>query len=273
MRAHGQFVDGDILAFGAVESKEFDGQHAGHAEGLGDGQAQLGSALGKFRCKAGGGGNGLGADAVFLTGLGNRPHLGLAGRTAGDQDGKLAGKFHLFLCHQRGSGLEQLGDQLKAIIGGGEPYALAVITTAAGLEAHAAIDGVEKGAGIGHRVDGGKARHGSAQRGELFAHLELILRIDEGGGLGLDVKSGVDKRGGVLVGHMLMLEGNGIRALCHAAQLLQGGVIPQHHVRGDLRGGGIRLASQNPQVNIEFRGGRLHHAGQLAVATNSYNRL
>ena len=36
---------------------------------------------------------------------------------------------------------------------------------------NAAIDGVEKGAGIGHRVNGGKARHGSAQRGELFAHL------------------------------------------------------------------------------------------------------
>ena len=77
----------------------------------------------------------------------------------------------------------------------------------------------------------------------------------------------------MLIGHMLMLEGNGVRAACCCEQILVVVVIAHHNIRGDLRGRRIRATSKNPQMNIEFRGGRLHHARQLTIATDSYNRF
>ena len=72
---------------------------------------------------------------------------------------------------------------------------------------------------------------------------------------------------------MLMLEGNRIRAAGCREQVLVLVVIAHHDIRGNLRGRRIRATSKNPQMNIEFSGGRLHHARQLTIATDSYNRF
>ncbi len=286
VRAHGQLVDGDILLNNRArragggsndgagvllrgEGKELHRQHAGNAKFGGHLDAHLHGALGQLRRKVRGGGKSLGADAVPLHGLGDRPDLHLAGGAAGDEHGQLAGEVDLFFGHERGIGRKQLSDERLQLLRGREPHAMAVVAAAAGFEAHETVDKRGEVPRILHRFDGGKARHWGAQLCHFLAHEQLVLRVEEGGRLGLDVEAVGDERLHVLGGNVLVLKGDCIRAFCGGGEHVEIVIVTENDVRDHLCGGLFRSGGQHAQVDVELGGGRLHHACKLAVSINS----
>ena len=286
VRAHGQLIDGDVFVGAHArraggrsddgagvllggKSKELNGQHASHTEFGGYLDTHLHSVLSKFWREVRGGRESLGTNAIALHGLGNRPGLNLTGRAAGHEYGELAGQVHLLFRHERRIGSKKLLYQRLQLLGSGEPHAVAIVATAAGLKAHTALDELSKRAGIVHRLDGGKARHRGAQFRKLLAHEQLVLRVEEGGRLGLDVVGGVDKRAHMLRRHVLVFKGHSIGTFGRLRQHLIVVVVTEDDVRDDLRGGLIRRGCQEAQMDIELSGGRLHHARELAVSKNS----
>lgn len=150
---------------------------------------------------------------------------------------------------------------------------MAVVTAAAGFEAHAPLDEFGESACILHRLDDGKARHRGAQFRKLLTHEQLVLRVEECGRLGLDVVGGVDKRAHMLRRYMLVFKGHRVCALCGLNQNVIVVVITKNDVGNDLRGGLARLGCQETQVDVELSRGRLHHARKLAISKNSNGRF
>mgnify|MGYP002759817321 CR=1 FL=1 len=290
VRAHGQLVNGDILLHhhaggtggrrdnGArillsTKSEEFNGQNAGHSELGGNLDTDLQSSLGQLRREVRGWGKSLGTNTLALDGLRHRPCLDLTGGAACHKYGQLPSQSDLFLGHERSIRGKKLFYQRFQLLGRGEPHAVAVIATAAGLEAHAAFNQLGESAGILHRLDGGEARHRGTQVGELLAHEQLVLRVEEGGRLRVDVVGGVDKRAHMLRRHVLVFKGHSIGAFGRLRQHLIVVVITEDDVRDDLRGRLIRRGRQEAQVDVELSGSRLHHARKLAVSKNSNDRF
>lgn len=150
---------------------------------------------------------------------------------------------------------------------------MAVIAAAAGFEAHVVVDKHGKIPRILHRIDGSKAWHWGAQLGELLAHEQLVLRVKEGGRLGLDIETIGDKSLDVLRRDVLVFEGHRVCAFCGLRQYLVVVVITKDDVWNDLRGGLARLGRQEAQVDVELSRGRLHHACKLAISKNSNGRF
>ena len=286
VRAHGQLVDGDIFVSAHArraggrsddgagvllggKSKELNGQHASHTEFGGYLDTHLHSVLSKFWREVRGGRESLGTNAIALHGLGNRPCLDLTGGAARHEHRQLAGQVHLLFRHERRIGSKKLLYQRLEFLSRWEPHAVAVVAAAAGFEAHTSVDELRKSTCILHRLDGSKARHWGAQFGKLLAHEQLVLRVEEGGRLGLDVVGGVDKRAHMLRRHVLVFKGHSIGTFGRLRQHLIVVVVTEDDVRDDLRGGLIRRGCQEAQMDIELSGGRLHHARELAVSKNS----
>ena len=76
-----------------------------------------------------------------------------------------------------------------------------------------------------------------ARLGQAAALLELVLGVQERVGAGFDGHASVDKQLRVLVGHVLVVEGDGVRAVRDRAQVSEVGVVPEPHVAEDLGGG------------------------------------
>lgn len=118
VRAHGQLVDGNILmdvrprsaggrsddGTGVLlgsEGKELDGQHTGHAEFSSYLDTHLHGVLSKLRREVRSGREGLGADAIALHGLGDRPGFDLTGGAASHKNGQLASQINFLFRHER----------------------------------------------------------------------------------------------------------------------------------------------------------------------------
>ena len=118
---------------------------------------------------------------------------------------------------------------------------MAVVTAAAGFEAHVTGDKRGELSRILHRFDSGKARHRGSQLGKLLTHEQLVLRVEECGRLGLDVVGGVDKRAHMFRRHVLVFEGHRVCAFCGLGQYLVVVVVTKDDIWNDLRGGLARL--------------------------------
>lgn len=286
VRAHGQLVDGDILLNNRTrrtgggsndgagvllrgEGKELHCKHASHAELGSYLDAYLNGALCQLRGQVRGGCERFGANAIALHGLGDRPSLHFAGGAAGDEHGQLAGKGHFFLSHQRGACREKFFYQRLQLLRRGEPHAMAVVAAAAGFETHVTVDKRGKIPRILHRVDSSKAWHRGAQLGQLLAHEQLVLRVEEGGRLGLNVETVGDERLDVLRGDVLVLKSNCVRAFRSGGEHVEIVVVAQNDVRDHLGGGLVWRGGQHAQVDVELSRGRLHHARKLAISKNS----
>lgn len=90
------------------KSEKLHCQHTRNAQLGGYLDAHLHGAL-RERCRqVRGWGKSLGADAVSLHRLGDRPGFDLAGGAAGDEHGQLASKGNFFLSHKRSTSGEKL---------------------------------------------------------------------------------------------------------------------------------------------------------------------
>ena len=284
--AHRQLVDGDVFRHaysrgtrggrndgaGVLlrrKGEELHCKHASHAELGSYLDAYLHGALCQLRGQVRGGCERFCTDTISLHGLGDRPSLHFAGGAAGDEHGQLAGEGYFFLSHQRGACCEKFFYQRRQLLRGGEPHAVAVVAAAAGFEAHVIVDKRGEIPRILHRFDGGKARHWGAQLGQLLAHEQLVLRVEEGGRLGLNVETVGDERLDVLRGDVLVLKSNCVRAFRSGGEHVEIVVVAQNDVRDHLGGGLVWRGGQHAQVDVELRGGRLHHACKLAVSINS----
>ncbi len=284
--AHRQLVDGDVFRHaysrgtrggrndgaGVLlrrKGEELHCKHASHAELGSYLDAYLHGALCQLRGQVRGGCERFCTDTISLHGLGDRPSLHFAGGAAGDEHGQLAGEGYFFLSHQRGACCEKFFYQRLQLLRGGEPHAVAVVAAAAGFEAHVIVDKRGEIPRILHRVDSSKAWHRGAQLGQLLAHEQLVLRVEEGGRLGLDVETVGDERLDVLRGDVLVLKSNRVRAFRSGGEHVEIVVVTENDVRDHLGGGLVWRGGQHAQVDVELRGGRLHHACKLAVSINS----
>ncbi len=154
-----------------------------------------------------------------------------------------------------------------------EPHAVAVVATAAGLQAHTALDEFEEVQRIRHGFNRGKTRDWCTQLRELLAHEQLVLRVQQCRRLGLDIVSGVDKRLHMLGRHVLVLESQAVRVLGRADESVVVVIIPQDNVRDDLRCGLLAGGGEDAQMDVQLSGCRLQHACELAVAKNGNDGL
>ena len=247
--------------------EELDGEDTGDTEFCGDLHREFLGLLRESRGKVGRGRDRLGADAGGLDRFHDRPRRAAPGGGSGDHRRQFPVEADLLLRHERDPAAEQLGDQPDQFLpGSGEPDPLAVVSTAARLQTDPAVDLVEEVGGVIDRSDRGERGYRCSEIAQPFPHDQLVLRVDQCIGTGLDVDPGVDQRTQVPGGYVLMVEGDDVRALGGRLECREVGVVADDDIGGDLGGRSCGRSGEKPHGLSHLDRGGLHHPGELTVA-------
>jgi hypothetical protein len=117
----------------------------------------------------------------------------------------------------------------------------------------------------------GAKRAGDAEPGQPLAHHQLVLGQPQRGAARPDLDPRLLKRGQVIAGHLLVIEGQHVAAGRERAQVGQGTVIPHLGPGADLRGAVVGRIGQYGEADAEADGGLRGHPGQLAGAHHAHH--
>ncbi|GAA3130444.1 hypothetical protein GCM10020001_060510 [Nonomuraea salmonea] len=263
--AHGQLVDHEA----ARGLEHLDGQQPGHAQLVGDLQADVLGPRGRLGVEVGGGRDDLDADAVLLHGLDDGVADALPVGRAGDQHGHLTLERDERLGHQLDAGRERLGDLFGRAA---HPHAAPVVAAAYGLEHDRPAVGVGEGGGVAGGRDPPPGGAGHADRAEPLAHDRLVLGVHEGFGAGPHGVAVGDQGLDVLGGDVLVVERDDVAALRERPEHLKIAIVSDARVDDDPGRALLRSVGQHPQLDTERDGGRLRHPGELARADDADDR-
>ena len=271
MRAHRELVDHEPPVAGL---KHLDRKHAGDAEAVGDAARDVSRLVEQLAVGVWRRGNNLGADAVALHGLDQRPGGPLATRAAGRELRKLANEINLLFGEQTAARLcEAIGAQPVGGVGrrAHDAHALAVVATDRGLEnRHATVcrDEIIECLGVANLAPN---RHRQPQLGEAHAHVKFVL------GEGQSLRGRLHRKTGILDGtkhgewNVLVVKSDHVDGLGKLQDLVKFGVVANLRGRnGCRRVGGL---GQDFDVEPHVQRRRHHHSGQLAATDNTDARF
>ena len=165
------------------------------------------------------------------------------------------------------AGREPVGDVAR---GAREPHALAVVAAVRSLhDCDAAVRG-EEGVEFGGTRDGGPLGHREAELRQPGAHGELVLGVAQRIRSGSHRDTAVDQGAQHLLRHVLVVEGDHVRALGEGGDGREIPVVP-HGCRGERSGGSLSLG-EHPQLDAERNGWGDHHARELAATDDRDGR-
>ena len=277
VRPHGELVDDIGRRPSRIDHlEELDREDAGDVERSGDPQRGLGHRGGQAGVKIGGRPDRLGADAVGLDGLGDRPRRGLTGRAAGDDRGELAAEVDPLLQEDavaqrpvrahRGEPVGQVLGPLR------QDDALAVIPAPGGLGDDRPADLPGEGNHIRAGASTRPARAADAEVGEPLAHDELVLGMDQGSRAGVQDRPGHSERLQDRTGDVLVVEGHHVAVPGEVEDGSQVVVRTDRRGRGDQGCAGGGRLGEDAQGHAELGGRADHHPGELPGADDPDDR-